>query len=424
MKIIIVNHTFQLPRFYKRWQLLAKDHPEWDVTLIAPSKFKYDTNHSLIFGDNVQSIGADFEDGNFHIIAVPIRNTSVGWISNEMVKVIRQINPDILYHIGGHTQLSLVQCIKTVKHHMPKTKMITFSMRGPAMNIRFPQFSGIQNLPKWLLSLASYLLRKHNLKYFNTGSDAVLCHYPNAIKCFREEGYSGPIYISTQVGVDTDLFAQNQTYREEIRRKLNLGDSFVFGTAVRFTPEKGLPEIIQALPVDGNWKLLIMGTGDPVFTNSLVSMINERGIKDKVIFTGFLEWNEIAKYWNAIDCALHFTLTTAKWEETFSLSIIQAMATGKAVIGSDSGSIPYQLGPDGIIVHEGDVKALNQKIIWAINHPNEVKLIGDRLRRYAISSFSIKHLNRQFAAILDDVQKGYFSESIADMTKFNEDAQH
>ncbi len=419
MKIVIINHTFQLPRFYKRWQLLAETHANWEVILIAPSKFKWDTRHSLIFGNNIKSEGFSMESGNFRIIAVPIIDLKIGWVSRKMVQVIKDIKPDIIYHIGGHTQLSLVQCAKLVKKTLKETKLIAFSMRGPAMNIKKPVLNNIVRLLQWGLSFASYLLRKHNLKYFNKYSDAVVCHYPDAIECFREEGYSGPIYMSTQVGVDPDVFHPDKNYRNEIREKYNLYSSFVFGCAVRFLPMKGLYEIIEALPVDGDWKLLIMGTGDHEFIDSLNKRIKERGIQNKIIFTGYIQGDEMAKYWNAIDCSLHVPRTTEKWEETFSLAVVQAMATGKAVIGNTSGSVPYQLGPNGIIVKEGDIEELREKINWAVKHPKEIENIGQKMMEYALNSFSIYHLNKHIAAIFEDVKSGHYSEQLMDMAKFN-----
>lgn len=418
MKIVIINHTFQLPRFYKRWELFAQSHPDWEVILIAPSKFKWDTKRSLIFGSDVQSEGQSISNANFKVIAVKITDWKIGWTSTEMVRRIEEINPDIIYHIGGHTQLSLVQCAKLVKNRLKRTKLIAFSMRGPAMNISRPKIESLSNIFSWSLSYASYLLRKRNLKYFNKYVSAVVCHYPDAIDCFKKEGFTGSIYMSTQVGVDADVYHPDENSRQEIRNKYSLGDKTVFGTAVRFLPMKGLHEIIEAMPTNGDWRLLIMGIGDERFTKDLKQRIKNRGLEDKIILTGYIEWNEIAKYWNAIDCAIHVPRTTPKWEETFSLAVVQAMATSKPIIGNTSGSVPYQIGPDGIIVQEGDITALNKAILWVIDNPAKAKEIGAKMYDYSVGSFEIRHLNQHFAAILQDVVNGQYTQELVDMTQF------
>lgn len=417
-KIILINHTFQLPRFYRRWQLFAEKYSDFDLTLIAPSNFKWDTQHSMIFGNDVTAEGNSLDIGNFHIITVPIKNRgALGWTSSSMCNEILRIRPDLVYHIGGHTQLSLVQCINTVRKHLPQTKMVAFSMRGPAMNIKFPEFRN-SSMKKWLLGTMSCLLRSHNLKYLNKYCDAVLCHYPDAIKCFREEGFTKPIYISTQVGVNAEYYYPNQEWREEIRNKLNLEDAFVFGMAARFLPMKGLIEAIESMPNDGNWKLLLMGKGTPEFTQSLKDRIAKRKLTDKIILTGYVEWDEIAKYWNAIDCALHVPRTTEKWEETFSLAVVQAMACGKPIIGNTSGSVPYQIGPDGILVKEDNLEQLKISVIKLMNNPSEAKALGEKNYRYAINNFEIQHLNEHIYAIFNDILSNNYTESLVDIVQY------
>ena len=59
--------------------------------------------------------------------------------------------------------------------------------------------------------------------------------------------------MQTQVGVNQEWFYRDDLKRQAIREKYNLGDAFVFGSATRFTPDKGLDDIIDALPDDGNW---------------------------------------------------------------------------------------------------------------------------------------------------------------------------
>ncbi len=419
MKIILINHTFQIPRFYKRWQLLANEHRDLDVTLITPNKAKWDIKGSMIFGSDTVIEGKGLNNGNFHIIPVQIQERKfLGWISDEMVKVIKEIKPDIVYHIGGHTQPSLMQCIKTVRKYLPNSKVMAFSMRGPAYNLIFPRLRKKESRLHWIARIITYYVYSYRVKYLNKNCDAILCHYPTAIKCFKDEGFKKPIYMSTQVGVDTDVYYPDAQKRRRIRTLYNLGDAFVFGCACRFIPNKGLFEIVDALPQEGNWKCLLMGKGENKFTESLIRQIKEKHLEDKIILTGYIEWNEMPAYWNAIDCALHVPQTTDTWQETFSLAIVQAMATGKPVIGNTSGSVPYQIGVNKMIVPEGDIQALTEKIIWTMQHRDEAMRIGLKMRNYAINSFSIKNLNKQFYDIIQDVYHGVYNKNKVDMVNY------
>ena len=202
---------------------------------------------------------------------------------------------------------------------------------------------------------------------------------------------------------------------KEIRDKYNLGDSYVFGSASRFTPDKGIDDILSALPKEGNWKYLMMGTGSEEDLNRLKRLVEANGLQDKVIMTGFVDWYDMTKYWNAVDCAIHVPHTTPKWVETFSLSVIQPQITRKPIIGNDSGSVPYQIGFKDMIVPEGDVKALSDKISWVLYNQTEAKHIGEKMYDRVHNSFTVEHLNDLFYATLMDILKGVYDEGKVDM---------
>ncbi|MEI8133386.1 MAG: glycosyltransferase, partial [Leptolinea sp.] len=269
---------------------------------------------------------------------------------------------------------------------------------------------------KWIARRILYLYQKIMLCYVNGNCDAIFCHYPDAVDCFRREGFKGPIYMQTQVGVNANMFTPDQSLRKEIREKYNLGDSFVFGSATRFTPDKGLGDIIEALPKDGNWKYLMIGSGLPEEEEVINKQIIAKGLQEKIILTGYINRSKMPAYWNALDCAIHVPRTTENWVETFSLAVVQAMATGKPIIGNTSGSVPYQIGPDGIIVKEGNIQALQDKISWVIENPEHAMLIGEKMMYRALKCFSVQHLNEMFYNTIIDIYNDTFNSINHDMT--------
>ncbi len=420
MKIIMINHTFQDNQFSKRWKLLAQAHPDWDITLLAPSEFKWRTSDGLKVVESATAKGYEEETDNYRVKMVNVKpGNSLGmtWTSDEMIDYIDKAQPDIVYHIGSHAQESLMQILNYKRKKRPDLIVYAFSMRGPTQNIS--NFKNMRNedktLPRKLYRTIQTEYFKYKLKLLNKYTDAIFCHYPEGMQAFREEGYKGPIFMQTQVGVDLDIFHPDENKRKQIREKYDLGDAFVFASAVRFIDGKGVVQMLQALPVEGNWKYLLMGSGNEREVKAIQDTIKERGIEDKVILTGFINWEEMAAHWNGADCCIHFTQSTTKWVETFSLTLVQSMATGLPVVGSSSGSVPYQIGPDGIIVDEKDIDELHNQLQYLVNNPDKAKEIGKKLYERTTRSFSTKHLNNLFYATVTDLLNGVYDERKIDM---------
>lgn len=419
VKLLLINESFTNPIFYRRWELLAEQHKDWDITLLAPKKEDIKALKNS-FGHNVTIRGNEIDYDNFHIELFTKKDFPfLGWYSPDFKKYFEKLKPDVIYNIGGHHQLSVIQLIILRNKYLPTSKMLSFSMRGPQYNLSFYK-KRITPFSQYLRRRLYYVYAKTALSIYNKNIDAVFCHYPKAVKCFRDEGFNGPIYMQTQVGVNPELFHEDMQWREEIRSKYNIGDStYVFGSATRFTPDKGLYEIIDALPQEGDWAYLMMGSGMEDEERSLREIIKQRGLEQRIIQTGFINLKEMPKYWNAIDCMLHVPKETLRWEETFSIALVQGMITGKPVIGSDSGSVPYQIGPDGIIVPEGDVRALHEKLVWVLSHKEEAKAIGRKLQERTYNSFSIMHLNEMFYdTVMEDVLNNRYDEEKMDMANY------
>ena len=425
MKVLAYGPQFHSPIFYRRWEMLAENHPDVDLTLLTFEKIevnKYNNKKSFFFGSSVL-YGEEVNRGNFHIRFIRRVSWKIGWTSPDFKRLIQEICPDIIY-VQGHFDLYLQQIIYLRNKYSPNTKIVAFSMRGPAFNL--------SSWKQRVKPLSSYIKRRYIfyyydklvLKYFNKHCNAVLCHYPKAVECFRNEGYKGPIYMQTQVGVNPELFHEDASARALIRQQYNLGDSFVFGSGTRFIIEKGVDDIIAALPNEGNWKYLIIGGGTPQEVERIRKCIEKKNVPGKIIMTGEIKLPDMPKYWNALDCVVHVPKSSIKWEETFSIALVQAMITGKPIIASDSGSVPYQVGPDGIIVHEGDISAIREKMVWVMNHQEEAKIIGEKMKDRAYKCFSIKHLSEMiYDTFVEDVIPGKYDPKKFDMALYKTNSE-
>lgn len=414
MKIVLINHSFQKNYYSRRWRLFAKDHPDVDVTLLTPDIYKWYNNKAYTYDGGEEFKATEVNENNFHIKTFSLKYRH-SWLSDDYKSLLQEIKPNVIYHIGTHTQLSLVQIGRIARKYLPASDLILFTMRGPLQSNSSSQCHS--SIMQWLKSTYFSCYEKIITKYVRGNYDAVFCHYPDGLNYLRHVGFKQPIYMQTQVGVNPEWFYPNEEWRKEIREKYNISnDTYVFGSASRFTPDKGLDDIVEAMPVEGDWKFLMMGKGGETDMQRIRNAISKKGLENKIILTGYIDNYEIAKYWNAIDCAIHVPRTTSHWVETFSLSVVQAMITGKPIIGNSSGSVPYQIGYEDMIVNEGDIHALHEKILWILKHPQEQAEIGRNMRERAMSCFSIKHLNDLFyKTLVEDVLPGNYDERKSDM---------
>jgi len=410
-KIVLINHSFQINYFSRRWELFAEKHPNVDVTLVAPREYEWYAGKSYTYTGGQKRTSHEIDNGNFHRRLINMNQK--GWTSDDYKPLLVQVKPDVVYIVGAVLG-AIRQIIHLRDKYFPNMKVLNFDMRGLPKLIK----PSSKNPITWLRQYRSYLIQRRGIEFVNSHIDAILCHYPEAVRLFKQEGYTGPIYMQTQVGVNTEWFHPDAEARKEIREKYGISnDTYVFGSATRFTEDKGIDDIVNALPIEGEWKYIMMGTGSEEDINRLKTLVKNRNLEDKIIMPGMIDWYEIAKYWNAMDCAIHVPRTTSHWVETFSLSAIQPQATMKPVIGDSSGSVPYQIGFDEMIVPEGDIKALNGKIQWVLNHKNEASEIGKKMYDRTIRSFSVQSLNELFyRTLVEDVLQGRYDEGKFDMT--------
>jgi glycosyltransferase involved in cell wall biosynthesis len=82
------------------------------------------------------------------------------------------------------------------------------------------------------------------------------------------------------------------------------------------------------------------------------------------------------------------SVTTAKWREQFGRMLIEAMACGVPVAGSNSGEIPHVIEDAGLVVPEQDVEAWVRVLERVLPDPAERTRLGAVGRERAAATFS------------------------------------
>jgi len=183
----------------------------------------------------------------------------------------------------------------------------------------------------------------------------------------RAKGYRGRVAIIPQFGVDPQIYKPDG---HEERKRV-----FTIGYVGRLVEEKGVDLLLHALSdLPGEWRLRILGSGPQ--KERLQSLVQELEMGEQVTFDSPIPSVQMPDYYRALDLLVLPSRARPHWKEQFGRVLIEAMATGVPVVGSDSGEIPHLIGDAGFIFPEEDTLALREAI---------EKIMGDRGLRQGLA---------------------------------------
>jgi len=182
-----------------------------------------------------------------------------------------------------------------------------------------------------------------------------------AASVLRRRGFLGPLAVIPQMGVDPARFRPDPDARTRVRTDLVIpeGASLV-GFLGRFVPEKGVHVLLEAAAGLPDLHLVLMGEGPE--EQRLRSLAGRLGISERVRFTGPVSSTSVPDWLPGLDVLALPSLSTRRWAEQFGRALVEAMASGVPVVGSDSGEIGSVIGDAGLVVQEGSVDALREAL--------------------------------------------------------------
>ena len=171
-----------------------------------------------------------------------------------------------------------------------------------------------------------------------------------AAAVLRTKGYCGPVANIPQFGVDPVHFAPSGG-------GIDVDPDLVVGYAGRLVPEKGLATLLAAAALlDPPPRLRFAGSGP--LADELRRAGSDGPLAGRIQVLGHLNSERMPGFLNSIQVLVLPSLDRTNWKEQFGRVLIEAMACGRAVVGSDSGAIPLVIGSCGLIVRQGDPGAL------------------------------------------------------------------
>jgi len=208
-------------------------------------------------------------------------------------------------------------------------------------------------------------------------------------------------------GVDTSFFRQDIEVTE-VAGKYRLEGKHVVLFVGRLARIKGVEHLMKAADIVvnqfGYGKMLFILVGPPSFDaterpmgmDEITNYIEQHHLNKNVILTGSLALEEVRRLYAACDI---FVLPSLA--EGDPLVTIEAMASGKPVIGTRVGGIPRQIrdGWNGFLIEPANEQQLAEKIKYLVDNPEERESMGANSRRYAEEEFDWRKVAEQLSTI-------------------------
>lgn len=229
----------------------------------------------------------------------------------------------------------------------------------------------------------------NNLIYRNLLIERLLSVITDKIICISE-AVRKFVEIDEKISAEKTVLIYNgvedpQKFSEHISNRKNLieldigNDQKVILIVASLQPHKGHIILIDAIfnifKIDTNVRLLIVGGGP--LRGILEKYVQKKKHSDKIFFTG--EQEDVFSFIKASDI---FILPSIG-REGLGLAIIEAMAMGLPVIGSEIGGIPELIedGINGKLFPPGDSVALSNAIIELLSDKKKMMRMGTAARK-------------------------------------------
>lgn len=314
-----------------------------------------------------------------------------GWLEDALVE--RGVRPIVIPAKGGYNVGLLFRLAKTIRRldvDLVQAHLFGATLYGGMAGrlAGIPVVATIHGKPD--LPAPG---QKGSLRYLilRTCADRIVLVSRSLREAFHDAG-SFPSGRSSVIhnGIDLDRFDRND--RAADRRALELEpDHVVVGTVGNLRPAKGLDVFLRMAahlaPQDPRFRFVIAGDLEGGLFPDLRRLRDALGLQKRLRFLGFR--SDVERVFGALDifvCSSH--------SEGFSLTTVQAMASGVPVVATRSGG-PEEIitdGVDGLLVPPGDPEGLAAAVLQLSRDEGLGRKLVRQARAVSEQGFSIDRM--------------------------------
>ncbi len=195
-------------------------------------------------------------------------------------------------------------------------------------------------------------------------------------------------------GIDTERFKNANP--ERFRKKFGK-NFFVSVKPLNQTNSKALSFVVKAMETavkrHPEYRYVIAGGGKG--KKGLEALVKKLGLEKNVLFAGWVDAEELPEFYAAADFAVHSFIFRA----STSVSLIESMAAGKAVVATESGEVKNALKGSGLLVEAENPESIARGLVKLMESPSLRKKLGEKAKKVAEKNYSIQAVAESFEEI-------------------------
>jgi len=213
-------------------------------------------------------------------------------------------------------------------------------------------------------------------------------------------------FVLIPCGIDPSEIVSSGTLRVQYRSQLGIDeDETTIGFVGRLSAEKNPATLLRACsgllskPLPGlRCRLLLVGGGP--LEGQLLQLAQALRIRDRVIFLGVR--HDVPAILNSLDIFVSSSI-----DEGSPLSLLEAMAAGCAVLGSDIPSIREVVrdGETGLLFSPCDAEDLDRHLVTLCTSPHLRVSLGRKAREFVLSYHNIDQIYSKITELYASVRK-------------------